>query len=184
MDDCANAQGEYPPITGELRGEFTASGGVMKLDGGTVEEYMTIAKSRLDELCDAIDSVHARLEAENARLKAERDSMATALDMAEGEHDYAPLSHYMLLPKDADGVPIHVGDRLRNDSGKEVTVVGVGNSAFSTFFSVGVNHAHYASDFRHIPPDSWERIVEDAMYQAVSRSDLVARCKALAGDAS
>lgn len=46
------------------------------------------------------------------RLKAERDSMAAALDAAQGEHAYAPESHYMMLPKDADGVPIHVGDTV------------------------------------------------------------------------
>ena len=49
------------------------------------------------------------------RLKAERDSMAAALDAAQGEHAYAPESHYMMLPKDADGVPIHVGDVLTDD---------------------------------------------------------------------
>lgn len=173
---------EYEPITGELRKAFVASGGIATLDGCIVKEYMTIAKSELDDLCDNIDAVHAQLERDFDRIKAERDSMAAALDAAQGEHAYAPESHYMLLPKDADGKPIHVGDRLRNDSGKEVTVVGVGDGTFFTFFSVGVNHAHYAADFRHAKPDSWERIVEDAIDGLCYEDELVARCKALAGE--
>ena len=56
------------------------------------------------------------------RLKAERDSMAAALDAAQGEHAFAPESHYMMLPKDADGVPIHVGDVL-DGYGKTIEVV-------------------------------------------------------------
>ena len=51
------------------------------------------------------------------RLKAERDSMAAALDAAQGEHAFAPESHYMMLPKDADGVPIHVGDVMESKDG-------------------------------------------------------------------
>ena len=101
---------EYKPITGELRKAFMANGGIATLDGCIIKEYMTIAKSELDDLCDNIDSVHARLEHDFDRLKAERDSMAAALDAAQGEHAYAPESHYMMLPKDADGVPVHVGD--------------------------------------------------------------------------
>jgi len=53
---------EYTPITGELR------------------EYATVAwdpwpeaRDRLYQMCDAIDSIHAQLERENAALKAELD---------------------------------------------------------------------------------------------------------------
>ena len=222
MDDCANAQ--YPPITGELRKAFMASGGIVKLDGGIVEEYMTIAKSELDDLCDAIDSVHAELERENSRLrkkvkhqgaqltevqdalerrnegelkprwqkelnrlKAERDSMAAALDAAQGEHDFAPESHYMLLPKDADGVPIHVGDVMEwPTTGETFRVVGIGDVVLF-YVEDGEERAEWtgASTKRHHhTPDTWERIIEDAMtgYTDGEFDKLVARCKALAGD--
>lgn len=69
-----------------------------------------------------------RWQKELDRLKAERDSMAAALDAAQGEHAYAPESHYMMLPKDADGVPIHVGDVMEwPTTGETFEVVGIGD---------------------------------------------------------
>lgn len=80
-----------------------------------------------DCLCDAIDAIHAQLERDyqvacdvNERqdmqyvqLKAERDRLATALNCDDNKYPiWAPESHYMLLPKDKDGVPICVGDEL------------------------------------------------------------------------
>ena len=135
---------EYEPITGELRKAFMANGGIATLDGCIIKEYMTIAKSELDDLCDNIDSVHAQLErdyktacevnerqnADYVRLKAERDSMAAALDAAQGEHAYAPESHYMMLPKDVDGKPVHVGDVMEWDDGQTAEVVGVSSDTF------------------------------------------------------
>jgi hypothetical protein len=46
------------------------------------------------------------------------------------EHDFAPESHYMMLPKDADGEPIHVGDVMDSKvdylfDGKPFTVRGL-----------------------------------------------------------
>lgn len=62
------------------------------LDGDWLDSW----HKAFDARCDAIDAVHARLEQENEEL-----------------HKYsiwAPESHYMLLPKDADGEYIHIGD--------------------------------------------------------------------------
>ena len=96
---------EYEPITDELRAY------VRRATSTSDNCWWTATDTQnLRDLCDAIDAVHAGLERDYARLKAERDSMAVALDAAQGEHAYAPESHYMMLPKDADGVPIHVGD--------------------------------------------------------------------------
>lgn len=126
------------------------------------------------------------------RLKAERDSMAAALDAAQGEHAYAPESHYMMLPKDADGKPIHVGDVMEWDDGQTAEVVGVSSD---TFFYV--DYANDSADWapahdkRHYVTDSWERIIEDAVNVhgngfnpcwTGERDALVARCKALAGE--
>lgn len=169
---------EYPRITGKLRKAFMASGGIATLDGCVVKEYMTIAKSELDDLCDTIDAIHARLEAAYDRLRAE------------GEHEYAPESHYMMLPKDADGVPIHVGDVMEGTcpSGKHVSgeVLSIGDGKF---WLCNVQFSLRPDYMRHQRLDTWERIIEDALLasgdmnaMAASRTALVARCKALAGD--
>ena len=190
---------EYEPITGELRKAFVASGGIATLDGCIIKEYMTIAKSELDDLCDNIDSVHAQLErdykvacevnerqdADYTRVKAERDSMAAALDAAQGEHAYAPESHYMLLPKDADGKPIHIGDEIYHRTfphGKSCKVCGIGLDSFFYNDAAGFHWFFHAHEVSHQQLDSWERIVQDAIDGLCDEDELVARCKALAGE--
>lgn len=183
MDDCANAQ--YPPITGKLREKLAEYKPTE--EGHTLTTYPVgqTGYARLVELCDTIDAIHARLEAAYGRLRAERDSMAAALDRAEGEHDFAPESHYMMLPKDADGEPIHIGDVMEwCDSGDTIVVEGIGND---TLFYIDNGLAEWtaARNKRHHNPDTWERIIEDALdgYHDTDFDKLVARCKALAGDA-
>lgn len=75
---------EYTPITGELRDTMRQWGWV-ESDGSItfatsplppsidVEQSLAISGSDFDRLCDAIDSIHAQLERENAALKAELD---------------------------------------------------------------------------------------------------------------
>ena len=188
MDDCANAQ--YPPITGKLReklAEYEPTEGKCNLITRAVG---STGYARLVELCDTIDAIHARLEAAYDHLRAERDSMAAALDRVEGEHDYAPESHYVMLPKDADGVPIHVGDVLvhvnnLNISTKpfEVRSLVWDGDTWTVCDRLGPTVKH--SVLRHHTPDTWERIIEEALdgYHDTDFDKLVARCKALAGDA-
>lgn len=70
------------------------------------------------------------------------------------------------LPRDRDGVPIHVGDTVWNvDNGIEFTATSI------TLYANGVTkvdascegcRAHTSpSDFTHTRPDSWERIAEE-----------------------
>ena len=179
---------EYKPVTGELRKAFMANGGIATLDGCIIKEYMTIAKSELDDLCDNIDSVHAQLERDFDRLKVERDSMAAALDAAQGEHAYAPESHYVMLPKDADGVPIHVGDTVTcGRSVWQVTGLRLTGAAWSVCCTIFNDHGGSGTnvyppcDLRHHVPDTWERIIMDAICGG-DEDELVARCKALAGE--
>ena len=133
----------------------------------------------LKDALDAIDAVHANLERENESLRRELDRVLGE------EHDFAPESHYMMLPKDADGEPVHVGDVMEwPTTGETFEVVGVGDG---TLFYVedGEERADWtgASTKRHHTPDSWERIIADAAATRCDFDDLVARCKALAGDA-
>lgn len=141
---------EYEPITGELRGAGRESD-VYHVMSDTVDRTVTFDGDRFDDLCDNIDGIHAQLERDFDRLKAERDSMAAALDAAQGEHAYAPESHYMMLPKDADGKPVHVGDVIEwCDSGETIVVEGVGNDILfyidgeSAEWTAARNKRHYA----------------------------------------
>lgn len=104
------------------------------------------------------------------------------------------------LHKDADGVPIRVGDRLTNKHHKgtfTVVAIGGGINMHVVYFKNddGSLAFHYANECHHCKPDTWEKIIEDAIvsgkissgylevrYTAAFRS-LVARCKELAGDA-
>ena len=168
---------EYTPITGELReamvrwgwcesdGTITVSSTPPNIDA---EPFMTIVGSRFDHLCDAIDSIHAQLEQENERLR--------------GEWDFWESTH-VELPKDADDEYICAGDKL-DGYGKTIEVVELryGRSGWVLISRDGNAYADtYA--FSHHQPDTWERIIEDACGGTASEQSLVARCKALAGDA-
>ena len=133
------------------------------------------------ELKDALDNI----DAINANLERENESLRRELDRVLGEeHDFAPESHYMMLPKDADGVPIHVGDVLEHtvDSthhGKASRFMLESDGSWWVYVnSIGCKPSAY----RHHTPDSWERIIADAAATRCDFDDLVARCKALAGD--
>lgn len=189
---------DYTPITGELRDAMCKWGWVER-DGSIMfttspiptsidaEQSLVISGSDFDRLCDAIDAIHAGLERENAELRAARGD------------------DWIKLPVDADGLPIHVGDMLAGEK--------AGGFGLCEPFEVGcilfgrdivrVNDVHGLErrvEFAHHQrPDTWERIIEDARtctgstgsYTSVptmrwtnEMDALVARCKALAGDAS
>ena len=164
---------EYKPITGELRNSMTYD--ITTAPNGV--STASIGIGAFCDLCDAIDSVHAALEAECERLR-DRDG-------------------WVELPKDADGEYIHIGDVMEWSDGTTFEVVGIGDD---TLFYVetdenGSNSIEWTSteQKRHHKPDTWERIIEDAIDAvddcwANDEHDklvdaLVARCKALAGDA-
>lgn len=186
--DCANAQ--YPPITGKLR-ELVADVNWHEITDNIGGPWLDSWHRAMRNRCDTIDAIHARLEAAYDRLRAERDSMAAALDRAEGEHDFAPESHYVMLPKDADGVPIHIGDVMEWCNGSfTVHELKLTEDGWQTWDSEHGYTVHADECIRHHNPDTWERIIEDALLasgdmnaMAASRTALVARCKALAGDA-
>lgn len=165
---------EYKPITVELRS-------YIRRETSTTDTCWWTASNTHDVLdfCDNIDAVHAQLESDYARVKAERDSMAAALDAAQGEHAYAPESHYMMLPKDMDGKPIHMFDLMDTEHGVE-TVEGILSDRFLVLRN-GSWLTVEAATHRHHVPDTWERIIMDAVCGG-DEDELVARCKALAGE--
>lgn len=100
-----------------------------------------------------------RLEKEKAELKAEIERLKS--EVPDG---------YMKLPVDADGVPIRVGDEV-DAYGNVMTVLGYrvyDDGTYITAKSRGtsITHALLPPDIHHRapePPDSWEKLEEDAM---------------------
>ena len=198
------------PITGELRDAMLQLGWVEK-DGSITfttspmppsidaEQSLAISGSDFDRLCDAIDSIHANLERENTSLKAE-------LDRLMGDQD---RDGWIELPKDADGKPIRFKDKVTvpwSDKVYEVGGFSYQENVHIGTMTIWIN-THIDGEYRalcatdschHHMPDTWERIIEDALgarwtapdelsldYDALPTFDaLVARCRALAGDAS
>ena len=74
-------------------------------------------------------------------------------------------SEMVELPKDADGVPIHVGDKVYLDDGhvEKVTCIGLmSTKAIITCWIGGGEPVEYMpSGITHTRPDSWERIADD-----------------------
>lgn len=90
------------------------------------------------------------------------------------------------LPKDADGVPIHVGDTVYGEDGMSYKVVSISFGRWPG--GVTVHAVNGFSKWRdlipgkmaHISPDSWERIADelDEMVDAADSAD--DRCEKLA----
>lgn len=88
------------------------------------------------------------------------------------EYDVLPLykladridSEMVELPKDRDGVPIHVGDVVYLDDGRKAEVTHIdlmwGTSCIACFAS-GKDHDCFPSGISHTRPDSWERIANE-----------------------
>lgn len=77
------------------------------------------------------------------------------------------------LPKDRDGVPIHVGDAVRF-VGRDDVELKVDHIKFfkdkAKVYAMSERHAVYSNsaDFTHERPDSWERIARDIEEPAFS----------------
>lgn len=132
--------------------------------------------------------------------KERRDELTAIADRIDAAHEKGvrELNGYasdsVLLPLDADGVRIRLGDKLEWASGETFEVIGIGDGG--TLFYMEGDHAEWtnAEGKRHIKPDSWERIIRDAIAEGFERTDvsapcdvgndeLVERCRKLAGEA-
>ena len=169
------------------------------------DSVVSMEEEGFDNLCDSIDSIHANLERENDRLKCELDRVLGELDdmhktdgisdnssgfMQNAEHHaWAPESHYVMLPKDSTGEPIHLGDVMEWCNGSfTVHELKLTEAGWQTWDSEHGYTVDADECIRHHHADSWERIVKDAHDagahgKVFDLSEAVARCKALAGDA-
>lgn len=124
--------------------------------------YETGRAMRFDEflaLCDDIDAKYEDLE-----RKVENSTQ---------------------LPVDCDGVPIKPGDKMasRTREGEVLLVDAVGVQCFFAWDNKRNSYGSYcAARWRHYKPDSWDLIIHDAVCGG-DEDELVARCKALAGEA-
>lgn len=151
---------DYEPITKGLR-EY-------------IERHPTMMHAvGLTDLLDNIDAIHRSLEQENERLRDE------------SEH----TDDWIKLPVDADGVPICVGDMLAEGeaSPERVEALMFYCDGWSVNFGLGWCVVKYHK-WHHVKPDTWERIIEDAIDThgngfnpcwTDERDKLVARRKAL-----
>ena len=191
---------DYEPITQELYD-------MMDYDGPYGEEAETVSASyeEFSVACSKIDSIHAKLEDENQSLKsiiAKLKHNTTVMELfcknlenAVKEREDVTLwgVDYIPVPVDADGIPIHIGDVMEWSDGTTFEVIGIGDGTLY-YFDDKTKRVEWTSTElkRHVKPDTWERIIEDAReyrlniggsYLWKNKSDeLVARCKALAGD--
>ena len=133
---------------------------------------------------------------ERNRVRRDLEHIADRIDEA--------LEGYIELPKDADGQTIRLGDMMEFTDGSvdedEVNMFAVGG--YNSELPEGRGRLLVADDdgnnwypdqLRHVQPDSWERIIEDAAKNIYPngafnpcwdkvRDELVERCKRLAGE--
>lgn len=131
-------------------------------------EHLKQAKAHMSEANGIMGHYISKLkslEEENAHLKAELD------DWRGNAEGFQPDA-YMKLPLDADGVPIHIGDVVDVD-GDAMTVLGYrlhnGELLLITEERSGLVFTTKPSGVRHFkpePPDSWEKLEEDAKQQS------------------
>lgn len=159
---------EHTPITGELRGTMF----ITESEQGT--PMVELGWFRFKQLCDAIDAVHANLEREN-------DLLRRKLDRVQEERE-----GLIELPKDADKVPIRVGDLIRSTFVGKVLAIEMRKDGWHVHTDQWSGHDF--NTMHHHRPDSWERIIEDAVNVhgngfnpcwTDERDALVARCKEL-----
>lgn len=79
-------------------------------------------------------------------------------------------SRYMLLPFDADGVPIRPGDEVyRPDDGEVRTVCAVGEKGFVAWNSFdGRYYTHSADQWSHVKPRTVEDVLRDFGWECVN----------------
>lgn len=103
------------------------------------------------------------------------------------------------LPQDADGVVVRVGDRMLTSEGERFVVASIDYGFHPNIceglawmlWSSDAEFEEEASSCTHASADTWETIIEDALGSRYAAPDklssdfvsLVARCRALAGDA-
>lgn len=165
-------------ITDELR-EWVSGAKPAVVDGCSISVgTMTYGcKKALLAIADRIDAAHYHVV-----MSAMNDALYHAND-----ENMAELG-WVRLPKDADGVSIHVGDELADEKDRPIKVRVLKLRENGWLFDSSRDCGGMLTTlFHHVKPDSWEHIIEDAAKLARGDNDavmeLVERCRKLAGEA-
>lgn len=83
---------------------------------------------------------------------------------------------YMELPLDADGVPIHCGDRIISEEGRKGDVYLIGVSELMTRLCT----YHKTAEVHHVKPRTLEDVLEDAFIECdedygIDRTEVIER---------
>ena len=134
-------------------------------------------KDTVAELADAIEQEHERVVYDMSR------------EFDEWKHDRDTC--WVKLPVDADGVPIRVGDVMEFGEHGPVQKLELWSDdswVVVDEYEPGHFTRWHPNACHHVQPDSWERIIEDAIHAGATevnndvRGNLITRCRALAGD--
>lgn len=111
---------DRPRITQKLRDSMK------RHDNFDGTSRVVLGEAGFNNLCDAIDSIHAALEAENNNLKVKYvNANRRSIDL---EAKCERLRDSLIeLPKDMDDEPICIGDVMEWSDGKTFEVVGIGD---------------------------------------------------------
>ena len=142
------------------------------------EQFLANAAGALSdcrEMKASLSAVQAALSAvpdmvrKNERLEKESADLRAELDDLKGNAEGFEPDAYMKLPLDADGVPIRIGDKVNVD-GDAMTVLGyrLHNGTLLLIVKESGSIITYSPKpssvrhFKYVPPDSWEKLEEDA----------------------
>ena len=136
-------------ITNELRNsmtyDITTAPSMMRTVSIDIVEF--------NDLCDAIDSVHANLEREYERLREQdRDG-------------------WIELPKDKDGEYIHIGDMMKSPSGYVEMVEGILPDRYLVIRD-GKWFVCHADWGRHYHAPTVEDVLAEMFAKAIERGEL------------
>ena len=150
--------------------------------------WKKVPSRHLEDLIGIADRIEGRYE--------ECEGFARRLEDAAGNREYVTLFgvDYFPLPKDADGETICLADKMQVPKDRTRYVEAVGPNYFVAWCPEQSRYLIYEGrTAKHLPWDSWERIIRDAMRAA--REDklpfpeagsegkaLVERCRKLAGE--
>ena len=152
---------------------------------GIFEDFIRIA-DRIDEQAEA-DMCCEYTRGYTAGFDAASAEVESADELRERME-----REYIKMPVDADGKVIHVEDEVELlDGSKRFKAEWLewDGEDWVVHETIGYGAYHEPSSLRHVKPDSWERIIQDAVklgyadypttcYEAI----LVERCKKLAGE--
>lgn len=137
--------------------------------------------------CRALRDRLVELVEDDAYGRGYAAGYATGADTTEADMGVMIERQYIPLPLDADGVPVRISDVMEWPDGSTFTVVGIGDGTLFYVEGEGDRLANWtgASTKFHHKPDSWERIIEDALsngscYSEFDVGRLVERCQRLA----